>query len=187
MSTQLGNILFDKLSSYFKENDSYIVDGEGLFERYLSIFGYDIDTVLLPLLESTTDILNPLTSEDLLNKILEPGSGDDEKFLDSIAYTLNYPIDVVPDVDQYRRLLTIILTLYKWRGTKYAIEYWGNVIGIPLEVLEIDNIEAKYDSGFKFDDIIQTSPLTTDPPKYDSSCAPCSEYLILAKGTIQTN
>lgn len=187
MSTQLGNILFNKLSSYFKENDSYVVDGEGLFERYLSIYGYDIDTVLLPLLESTTDILNPILSEDLLNQILDPGNEDNEKFLDNIAYTLNYPIDVVPDVDQYRRLLTIILTLYKWRGTKYAIEYWGNIIGIPLEVLEIDNAEAKYDSDFKYDEIVQTSPLTNDSLKYDSSCDSCSEYLILARGTIQSN
>lgn len=184
-TTTLGNVFFDKLSLYFKQVDSYKdIDGKGLFERFLAIFGDDIDGILLPLLEDITSIINPAQSEDLLNYLmgLDPNNG---KFLNHIAYTLNNPPDIV-DEGTFRKLLTYVLSLYKIRGTKRAIRYWGYLLGLDLQVVEIDSPVIKADSGYKYDSELITSEVSKEIPKYDSNCTTCSNYYIVVEGTIKT-
>lgn len=182
----LDNIFFEKLPEYFKVNDTYKdAEGKGILERFLSIFGVDLDEITLPLLENTTDILNPEKSVDLLNQILNPTGADNGKFLNHIAYGLNNPIDVLPDEAQYRKLLSFVITLYKLRGTKLAIRYWGYLIGIPLEVVEINTPRLRCDDGYQYDSNIITSESTIDPARYDSACLPCSEYFIIVENSIQ--
>lgn len=196
---ELGNnAIWDQLSNYFKRNDK-----DGILERFLSLYGYDWNNILIPLIEGNTDIINPLKSKDLatnlINSIYYTSNNqlieDNEKFLLHIGFGLNNPVDIVKDnsfigpgqnqyPQFYRKLLTFIISLYKFRGTALAIKYWGYILGLDLEVLVLEKYIVRYDSGFNYDDIIKTSELTSRGLLYDLGCNQCVEFMIIAKNSI---
>lgn len=175
----LGNFFFNKLPLYFKQEDTYKDNNnEGILERYLSIFGEDFDEVLLPMIADYTVIVDPLESYDVQASILDPGNADDEKFLNHIAYTLGNPPDLTGD-DFYRKLLSIMVSLYKIKGTIPAYNIWLNIIGLQASVLvEVPPVELTYDSGFNYDSLI-TTEVTAEAGTYDTSCPTCSDYALV--------
>ena len=196
---ELGNnAIWDQLSNYFKRNDK-----DGILKRFLSLYGYDWNNILIPLIENNTDIVNPTKSIDLATKLInsiyytsdDQLIEDNEKFLLSIGFGLNNPIDIVKDdsftgtaqnqyPQFYRKLLTFIISLYKFRGTALSIKYWGYILGLELEVLVLEKHIVRYDSGFNYDDILKTSELTSKELLYDLGCNQCVEFIVIVKNSV---
>ncbi len=176
-----NNWFWDRLSSYFQEEDSYKDNqGQGLLERYLKIFGEDLDEVVLPLMLDYIKTVDPLESADFANQIIDPSNVDNQRFLNHIAYTLGLPPDLTND-DYYRKVLQFAIALYQIKGTIPSYEIWADMVGIQLSIYEVEPKEVRYDSGFNYDTIIQDI-LSETPTLYDSVCPTCSEYVIAIEG-----
>lgn len=157
--------LFGKLSHYFKREDTF-KDGndQGLLERYLQVFGDELDENISGDIDDYLDIIHPLLA--------------DEKFLNLIAYNVGNPPDIFNDVDQYRIILSNILSVYKVKGTIQSYQVWFSMLGFDLVVItEFPQLNVIYDDGNLYDN---DDPATDDDEtwKYDSYCGPCSEYSI---------
>lgn len=157
-----NTLFWDKLPLYFAESDTY-KDGNnrGLLERYLQIFGLELDESIKPY------ILNYLNQVD-------PNTANSES-LSHIAYTLGSPLDIFAnDTKQFAQLLLNITTLYKIKGTIRSYELFFKLLGLDVKVVEhFDNVEVYYDSGFVYDADIEIF--------YDSICDTCSEYSLFFK------
>ena len=184
---QFNNWFFDRFPKFFKENDTYKdSEGKGIFERFLSIFGNDLDEVTMPLLRNGSDIANPEISKDLLGEIINPGEEFEDKFLNLIAYTLGYPPhrDIYKDpatvdyeIKLYRNLLSMTTSLNKIRGTAKALVIWGNLLGLNLKVYESPKIRTRYDE-VNWDDL-QTDIVGSGLIQYDSDCSLCGSYIVV--------
>lgn len=187
MAFELGNIFFKKLSTYFHINDTYKDENdEGLLERYLSIFGEELDTVVLPLIENFIKIKNPIESQDFLNEIVDPTNVDHGKFLDHIAYAFGNPPDPTEEDDLYRKILSFVISLNKIRGTHKAISVWGNLLGLTLRIIEIDPVQIKYDSGYQYDSEL-TTEISAEQIVYDTECPTCSDFYLVVEGAIKAD
>ena len=182
-----NNWFFDRFPSWHKHNDTYKDNtGKGVWERFLSIFGVELDEVVMPLLRNGGDIVNPEISKDLLGSILSPGEEVDDKFLNLIAQTLAYPphrdIYRVPEnigteVKLYRNLLSMTASLIKIRGTARAIEIWGNLLGLNLTVYELNPGNSRYDVvdwDSTEGDLLGENLIT-----YDTACELCGSYIVV--------
>lgn len=173
-----NNWFWDKLSDYFKENDNnQDLSGKGLYERYLSIFGEDLDEYIIPLLSDHVEIVDPIDSQDLYGQINPDVTPDNDKFLNHIAYTLGNPLDLTSD-EHYRRVLSYVISLYKIKGTIPSYKYWANILLIDIDIIEIPDLEVRYDSGFTYDSEVATELATRDVI-YDTVCPTCSDYLVV--------
>jgi hypothetical protein len=200
---ELGsNIFLEQMSAYMQR-----VDEQGILSKFLSCFGYDWESFIKPLIEDQTSIHNPEESVDLLGQIMNLPEEElrisNTKFLRLIGKDLGSPIDVMsmPEEDQtmyqpgdnenypdlYRKILTLIVALYKWRGTALAIKYWGYLLDLDLEVVTLDYSKVKYDSGFNYDQSINTSEITSESIKFDmGTCDQCTKFYIKVNNAIYT-
>lgn len=151
---------FNQLPSYFKIADSYKdINDRGLIERYLEIFGLELDQEYIPQIENYVDIVDPLLA--------------DTKFLNHIAYTLGNPPDLFPlNEAAYRRLLAIIISIYKVKGTQKSYEAMFALLGYLVHLQMFFVSCTYYDDGKVYDE---------DPnvEHYDTCCEPCVSYNIL--------
>jgi len=156
MAFQFKNFFFDQLPLYFLRNDSYKdSSGRGLLERYLEIFGLEVDEKIKPLIDNYLNIIDPLT--------VTP------KHLYHLAYSLGNPPDIFKDPARYAKLLSYIVTIYKIKGTRESYRLFFALMGFNVTLIEHPYIEGYLDSGFTLD-----NGLT-----FDTACPTCSEYSLI--------
>jgi len=155
----------DLLPSYFVDHDSYKDgSGNGFLVRFLEIFGEELDEEYYPKIDGVID----------LKDVFNTPTG----YLDYIAYLLgNLPI-VLDDEEEYRNLLSFIVSIYQIKGTTKSYSSMLQLLSIDTAVVEIPIQGILYDDGSIYDGagII-----------YDDECIPCSDYeLILTNGPTLT-
>lgn len=147
------------LPPYFIENDTYKdANGDGLLNRYLTIFGEEIDEELIPKIECYLNIIDSQIS--------------DSKFITHLSDVLGNPPDIFLDDTMYRNLLSYIVSVYKIKGTKKAYELFFSILGFDIELIEIP----------PGDDVVYYDKLNIydDGKIYDQKlCQPCSMYDII--------
>lgn len=155
MNTQFKNFLFAKFPAYFKRDDSNKdVDGKGTLERFLEIHGDELDEIIVPSIEEFLNILDAQIAP--------------EEFLTHISDTLGNPPDITQNLDEYRNILSFIVSHYKIKGQEAAYILFFSLIGFEVTIEEIEPIEYLMDSGHLMD----------GEPIFDSSCPTCSCYTI---------
>lgn len=173
------NFMFSLLPWYFRKEDTYKDhENKGLLERYISIFGHEIDEEIIPKIEC---YLNIIVAQDC-----------ESKFLIHLSDVLGNPPDVFNNEPNYRNLLTYIVSIYKIKGTIGAYELFFGLLGFDIELVEIEpiNPESQYDNLGQYD----TGEIDSI---YDQTkCTPCSGYsitfypkninnLVLEEGTLE--
>tara|TARA_R110001599_G_scaffold15757_6_gene65431 strand:+ start:29412 stop:30176 length:765 start_codon:yes stop_codon:yes gene_type:complete len=149
---------FSKLPFIYKENDTYVdSNGEGLLERYLEIFGLEIDDGLQSQIDDYLDIVDPI--------LCEP------QYLRHISYTLGTPPDFFQNEAQYRILLATIVSIYKIKGTLKALQALAGLFGFTVNIIPILPDCTRYDKGVKV--------IYDDGLIYDTCCLPCKYYNLL--------
>lgn len=148
----------DLLPAHIIERDTYKDNlGRGLYERYMLLFGAYIDDDIIPEIECYLNIIDASIAE--------------EKYLNHISDVLGNPPDVFKNIDQYRNLLSYIVSVYKIKGTKQAYELFFGILGFNIIITEEDPslLLSLYDEGMLYD----------DGSLYDQGkCHPCSTYSI---------
>jgi len=149
---------FDKLPSIFKRRDTNkdadpLQLDRGTLERYLEIFGDELDLQVSDDIDDYLDIINPLIS--------------DSKFLNLNAYQVGNPPDIFQNEVLYRALLSNILAIYKVKGTFLSYEIFFKIMGFNVVITEIPLLTVIYDDNFTYD---QTNV------NYDEQCQTCSFY-----------
>lgn len=151
-----AKFIFERLPVYFKINDTYKNrNGEGLLERYLSNFGYELDFEVMPQINCYLNIIDATVA---------PAS-----FLKHIADVLGNPPDVFNSEQIYRNLLAYIVSINKIKGTRKSYELFFSILGFDIEIEEIEPVDLEnfYDNGGQYDSGII----------YDiNKCEPCSYY-----------
>ncbi len=152
--------LFDKLPTYFRRNDSYKdTSNRGLLERYLEIYGDELDDNIIPEIEAVLDILDAQIAPS--------------QMLTHISDTLGNPPDLFINEPQYRNILSFIVDFYKIKGTKAGYEFFFGLFGFTIVITELPYNEAYFDDGNLFDDPNELGDYT-----FDNTCPPCSCYTI---------
>jgi hypothetical protein len=152
-----SNWLFNQLPPTFKEEDTYPdINGEGLLERFLRIFGDELDTEVIPQIEDYLDIR-------------VPGDSPSNGLVLHLAYSLGNPPNLFGSNLQYRRLLGVIIAIYKIKGTLKGLQILGNLFGITLSIQPLGTSCPKYDMNVLYD----------DGALYDNCCRPCHYYNLL--------
>lgn len=152
--------MFDKLPTYFRRNDSYKdTFGRGLLERYLEIFGDELDEDIIPELEAILDIVDAQIAPS--------------RFLTHLSDTLGNPPDLFINEPQYRNILSFILDFYKLKGTKQGYEFFFGLFGFNIVITELPYNEAYYDDGNLYD-----TPNAENDYLYDNQCPTCTCYTI---------
>lgn len=181
--------LFGKLPNYFKANDNHIpntvvgYENDGLLERYLDIFGLELDNQFTPYIDS----LHLLYDAIGLNNI--PGNNTD-RFLIHIADTLGNPPDIGTN-DQYKTLLRYLIHILKNKGNRASLDMYLALFGYqvseividPYDSLVYDNLPtpAKYDSGRLYDTNVIwyfNMVLTIEDLNGTNTGAPTTQWLI---------
>jgi len=137
---RVNDFLFYITPDYFKINDSYKdKDQRGIFERYQYVFGEEMDYNVVPYIDCLLDIANAKeTNENMLNHI---------------ADSLGSPTDIFIDNDQYRTILSIMVSLYNVKGTLKYIETYFYILGFDITIIKgtIDVSSYIYDNGGIYD------------------------------------
>lgn len=153
--------LIDLLPYYFKEQDTYKVDGKGLLERYLNIFGDYFDTKVIKNIDTLDDILNiDKTPEIYLGYLWEflgsmpyanPKAIDPDKWkqyfngfsddstIEALSKVWLYRKDSDNDhynltLDQIRSLVKYSIALFSIRGTKKFFEVFLRLYGFEVTI-----------------------------------------------------
>jgi hypothetical protein len=154
-----ANFFFKQLPSFFKRNDTYKdSSGKGLLERYLEIFGEELDAEVVPLIENYIKNVNP---EEVI-----------PKYLTHLAYTVGNPPDLLGDPNKYAKLLKHILTYYKVKGTKKGYEIFFALLGWNVTVIELPPLAYRFDVGLNLDGNNKWAT-------FDSACPKCSDYELI--------
>lgn len=147
------------LPTYFLKHDTYKdKDDKGLLERYLTIFGEEIDTEMAYKLECYLQIIDAQICQG--------------KFITHLSESLGSPPDIFRDDRIYRNLLTYIVSIYKIKGTLGAYQLFFSILGYGVNLIELPptTIEANYDSGGIYDGELGNELYDQDP------CVTCTEY-----------
>lgn len=156
--TQIKTYVSNQIPDYIRDNDSYKdVDDKGFVERYLEIFGDELDEFQVAKLDNFPDQISPFTMDDI--------------YLDYIAYTLGDIPNLTPDIPSWRNFLSHVVSIWKIKGTKKSFR----AILLPLRVV-IANLDTDieeivpanyiYDSIYAYDQGVQ----------YDKNCPTCTRY-----------
>ena len=160
MIQSLATWFWRQLPKYFKINDTYKdAQGEGLLERYLKIYGIELDEEIIPYADGY------ISGNSTTNSIIDPLTCDEE-YLIHIAYEMGNPPDLQISPDVYRSLLRYIVSFYKVKGTKTGYKIFFALLGYDVTVVEYDKQNYRYDSGVLYD----------SGHKYDEGCSYCGEY-----------
>jgi len=161
------------LTVYQRENDTYIdSNNEGLFERYMALFGESLDNEQASQIDNYLDIIDASICE--------------EKFLTHISDVLGNPPDVFLDTDQYRNLLLYITNVYKVKGTTRGYLLFFYILGFDVSIEEIEpQVDPlKYDNA----EIYDTDEYDSEQITFDrETCQACSYYNIRIKRIDQDN
>ncbi len=163
------NYTWDLFPAFYKQFDSYKdQDGEGFLERFVKIFGEEVDEEVMKHLDEESD--------DYYHKNLDPQFTNADKLLHVIAELLGAPPNLLSDVE-YRLLLKYIVKIYKFKGTFEAYKMFFNLWGFDVELDEKDPDQIVftnlYDSGLYYDDL---NRYDEDKPTCNTSY--CSEYIL---------
>ena len=154
------NSLIDFLPYEYKDQDTYKVDGKGILERYLQIFGDYFQDIITEDTRSVLDIIDidntpgyylnylweflgelpyantPIISEDTW-KLYFSGFKDKETMNKLCDEWLNYRTGILEfDTDTVRKLLKCSVALFKIRGTKQFFEVLFRLYGLGLEITD---------------------------------------------------
>lgn len=144
------------LPPYIKDQDSYKdVNEKGFVERYIEIFGLELDEHYYPKIYEVEKEFSPLDTTN-------------PAFLDYFGFTLgDWPRFSITEAG-YRRFLSYVVSIFKIKGTIksfYAILY---PLGVQIESFtEIPLVTVAYDAGFDYDEA---------EVNYDEVCQTCSYY-----------
>ena len=145
-----SNFLFDKLSSYFKENDSYKgtdvpgYEGDGIVERFLETFCLELDNEFSPYVDSLGYLFDATGLSNL------PGI-DTDRFLIHIADSWGNPPSI-SDNSNYRVLLRYLIYILRKRGTLEGLNLYLRLLGYKVKTLTtLPYDTVKYDDGSKYD------------------------------------
>lgn len=151
----LKDYLVNLLPNYIIDNDSYKdINGKGFVQRFLEIFGLELDEYYYNTIDTIVDQVNP----KLTSKV---------DFLDYIALMLGDTPDLESTPSAYRNLLTFIVSIYKVKGTHNSYKWLLYVIGLEATIEELPPETTQYD-----DDEV----LYDNDEYYDVSCDTCSYY-----------
>jgi len=157
MAFNFQKFLFGQLPVYYKLKDTYKNNNdEGLLERYLEIFGLELNQEITPMVENYLDIIDPFTT--------------DAKFLNDLAYTLGSPPDLLGNPNQYAKLLAYIIQIYKIKGTAKALELLFALLGFTISVIEFAPSATVY---------MDDSKIMDDGHIMDGGCPSCSDYEVI--------
>lgn len=161
----LKDFVFNKLPHYYRDNDTNKdVNGEGVLQRYLQVFGLQIDDELKPFIDGF--------------QILYDVSNVDPKFLQHIGSILGYPPSLNADPELYRKILLYIIQIYKVKGTCMSFKMLFNLLGLQVEIIEdIPRKKITYDLDpeiAKYDHLEDED--VKDDDRYDSECDYCSGF-----------
>lgn len=151
--------LWQRLPVYFIKNDTYKdANNQGLLERFMSVFGSEIDREIIPKIECYLNIIDAQQCET--------------KFLTPLSDSLGNPPDIFQDTEIYRNLLSFVVSVYKIKGTIASYELFFSILGYDIIITEADppGITSIYDNPVEYD-----SGNFYD----DDNCNPCSNYSIL--------
>ena len=147
---------WDKLmTAYIKENDTYKVDTEGLLQRFIKTLGEELDDNTVQFIQDFSDNLTPLLSSDGLTTHL--------------AYTMGRPPHQGLTEEQFKYLLSISMTIYKWKGTTNSYKALFLLLGYYIEIFTDPTEDVLYDNGEIYDSGIL----------YDTYCETCVPYFIM--------
>lgn len=188
--------LIDFFPYYFKEQDTYKVDGRGILERFLEICGEYFQDNITTDIDNTLDLIDlDHTPEYCLNYIWEllgelpfayGNSIDKAKFdkhyngllpaseLNALKNTWTLPKQgpVVLSETEVRNLLRYAVSLIKIRGTKQFFEIMFRVYGFSVEIS--DPTEAHTLSDGSCSSIYTKRPLSEN--KYDEALFDSSKH-----------
>lgn len=157
----LKDYVINLLPDYIIDHDSYKdSDGKGFVQRYLEIFGAELDEQYYPLIEQIIDNVDP-------RQVLKAD------YLDYISVMIGDTPTIALTDDNYKNLLTFIISLYKAKGTHRSYDYGFYMLKMEATVNEIDEVANTYDDTISYDADFN----------YDISCEPCSEYDLVLTGT----
>jgi hypothetical protein len=155
------------LPSYFTSEDSYKdSNGKGFLQRFLEIFGEELDDYSDEAINELESLANPLLLSDI-------------EFLNYKAFRsgdLNLT-SLLLSTGEYQNLLTYIFTIYKVKGTKKSYEALLALLNITeVSFQRYPTPDIRYDvEGINYDD---------NQVRYDDSiCITCFEYDLIITGT----
>lgn len=158
MAFSFQTFFFDKLPLYFLQNDTYKdQNGRGLLERYLEIFGLELENKIKPLADDYLDIIDPSTVT--------------AKHLSHLAYSLGNPPDMFQNnPTQYAKLLQHVVSIYKIKGTAQSYKLFFSLMGFNVSIIEHpEPVPTLFDDVFILDDGF----------KFDMGCPTCSDYSLV--------
>lgn len=188
------NNLMDLLPYYFKEQDSYKVDGKGLLERFLNICGNyfqqyplaDLDSFLENLDVNKTNIIfiqnfweffgelpfaqGPIIDPELFTKTFT-GFNFDEAIQKATRSTKPY---TGKDSLDYRSIIRYSVSLFKIRGTRQFFDIMFRLYGLNVSItLPTGEDPFLSDHTTRFD----TEDIIFDKATFDNyyRCANCSD------------
>lgn len=139
-SFRFRDYLFGLLPVYFKRNDTYKdKDDKGLLERYLMVFGNELDYQVIPKITCYLHAIDAAVC--------------DAKFLDPLSQSLGNPPDIFQDDEIYRNLLQYVVTFYKIKGTIASYKLFFAILGYDVEIEELphEDDDSFYDSEAEYD------------------------------------
>ena len=164
MAFSLRFFLFNNLPIRYKIDDTYKDNNDrGLLERYLEIFGLEVDEEITPLIQNYINNVDPTLA--------------DEKFLNYLAYTLGNPPDMWNDPVKYAKLLRYIMSVYKVKGTILSYQLFFALLGFSVSVVEYPPIEYIMDEGHLMD----------EDKIMDTHCPGCSDYDLIFSILVNPN
>jgi len=138
---------------FFRENDTDLVNGKGLFERYVSVFGDELDQEMISSIQDLGDLNIVLTT--------------DAKYLAYLAWMCGNPPDLFYNTTWYRKFIKYFTDIVKKKGTEEGYNLLFGLVGCSVTITEVslaihnyDVANAHHDSGLK----------------YDMECPSCSQY-----------
>lgn len=148
---------WSKLFSYYiQENDSNKnASGEGTLQRYMKSLGLELDDNTVPFIQDFLDNVQPLLATNDLRSHL--------------GYTMgNVPHKGLTE-NQFKYLLAMAQTIYKWKGTTNSYKALFLLLGYYAEIFTDPVEDVLYDEGFLYD----------EDHLYDTYCVTCVPYYIL--------
>lgn len=151
------------LPDYLIESDSYKdIGGKGFVERYLEIFGDELDLEYVTKIENLVKQKDPKLADATMLDLLASANGD----LPNLS----------KDTAHYRNIISFISAIWRIKGTIksyqsgfYMLELYNTVITeeVPVEVM-YDDDAIEYDEEPEWE--------------YDTDCPTCSGYSISTEG-----
>jgi len=163
MITKFKDWIFTRFPYFYSQLDTYKdSNGKGLFERYMSVFGDELDQEIVPKIEEVLNLVDAQITPD--------------RFLTPLSKSLGSPPDVSLSPEQYRNLLSFIVDFYKIKGTIKAYELFFYFMGFSVTIEEINTSEILYDEPtILYDSQFHDTILQV---RYDERCFTCSYYTI---------